>query len=291
MTEQTWWLVGALATLIAAAIGFFVGRSFGGAKSVDELEAEVARQDEISGYKREVESHFDKTASLVASMAGSYKDLFEHLSSGYEKALERLHAGSLQGAGNRAAARQRRRRGVAASLPDGEEESAQGATHESKRSPLRTGQRRNRDDSRHRIEALTMPRNPTNRSPASDEALEQPHSGAGEAQAATPRPAPAQSERQSDGTREPSRKKPRHGKRPLANSIRRRTPRRSPGRGNSSAEHGTSALRGPGTAGGAGPEVRGWPRAAGQAVDTHPGAGGRKCPGQASIARVRLILP
>ena len=77
MTEQTWWLVGALATLIAAAIGFFVGRSFGGAKKrVDELEAEVARQkDEISGYKREVESHFDKTASLVASMAGSLQGL------------------------------------------------------------------------------------------------------------------------------------------------------------------------------------------------------------------------
>ena len=45
-------------------------------KRVDELEAEVARQkDEISGYKREVESHFDKTASLVASMAGSYGGL------------------------------------------------------------------------------------------------------------------------------------------------------------------------------------------------------------------------
>lgn len=94
MTEQTWWLVGAAAVLAAAAIGFFIGRSFGGArKRLEELESEVSRQkDEISGYKREVESHFDKTANLVASMAGSYRDLFEHLSSGYEK----LASGSTQ---------------------------------------------------------------------------------------------------------------------------------------------------------------------------------------------------
>ncbi len=88
MTEQTWWLVGVAAVLAAAVIGFLLGRSkFGGAhKRVEALEAEVLRQkEELSGYRREVEFHFDKTASLVASMAGSYKDLFEHLSSGYEQ--------------------------------------------------------------------------------------------------------------------------------------------------------------------------------------------------------------
>ena len=94
MTEQTWWLVGVAAVFAAAVVGFFIGRGFGGArKRVEELEAEVSRQkDEISDYKREVESHFDKTAGLVASMAGSYRDLFEHLSSGYEK----LASGSTQ---------------------------------------------------------------------------------------------------------------------------------------------------------------------------------------------------
>jgi len=87
MTEQTLLLIGGLAVFIAALIGFVVGRSpIGGkTKRVAALEAEVSRQqDEIAGYKRDVESHFDKTATLVASMAGSYKDLFEHLSSGYE---------------------------------------------------------------------------------------------------------------------------------------------------------------------------------------------------------------
>lgn len=88
MTEQTWWLVGIGAVLAAAVIGFLFGRSkLGGAKQrVDALEAEISRQkEELAGYKREVETHFDKTASLVASMAGSYRELFEHLSSGQEQ--------------------------------------------------------------------------------------------------------------------------------------------------------------------------------------------------------------
>ena len=86
MTEQMWLMAGAAAVL-AALIGFLLGRSSGGSKQrVAELEAEVSRQnEEISTYKREVETHFDKTATLVAAMAGSYKDLFEHLSSGYEE--------------------------------------------------------------------------------------------------------------------------------------------------------------------------------------------------------------
>ncbi len=87
MTEQTLLLISGLAVFLAALIGFVVGRSpIGGkTKRVAALEEEVSRQqDEIAGYKRDVESHFDKTATLVASMAGSYKDLFEHLSSGYE---------------------------------------------------------------------------------------------------------------------------------------------------------------------------------------------------------------
>ncbi|HCZ17216.1 MAG TPA: hypothetical protein DHV85_22150 [Candidatus Accumulibacter sp.] len=88
MTEQTWWLVGVGAVLAAAVIGFLLGRSkLGGANQrVDALEAEISRQkEELAGYKREVETHFDKTASLVASMAGSYRELFEHLSSGQEQ--------------------------------------------------------------------------------------------------------------------------------------------------------------------------------------------------------------
>lgn len=88
MNEETLRLVVAAAVLAAAVIGFFLGRSrVGGAnKRVEALEAEVLRQkEEVSGYKHEVEAHFEKTASLVASMAGTYKDLFEHLSSGSEQ--------------------------------------------------------------------------------------------------------------------------------------------------------------------------------------------------------------
>lgn len=90
MTEQTAWILAIAAVLAAALIGFFVGRQFSGAKErLEALESENSRQkDEISGYKREVETHFDKTATLFASMAGSYKDLFEHLSSGYERLSE-----------------------------------------------------------------------------------------------------------------------------------------------------------------------------------------------------------
>lgn len=86
MTEQTLWFV-IIAALVGAALGFGAGRVFGGAKKrVSELEAEVSRQrEEIAGYRDEVETHFKKTAGLLVSMAGTYKDLFEHLSTGYER--------------------------------------------------------------------------------------------------------------------------------------------------------------------------------------------------------------
>jgi uncharacterized membrane-anchored protein YhcB (DUF1043 family) len=87
MFDQTGWMVLGVAVVVAALIGFLVGRMGAGSKSrVSELEAEVARhKDELSGYKRDVEAHFDKTAALFVSMAGSYKELVEHLSSSYHK--------------------------------------------------------------------------------------------------------------------------------------------------------------------------------------------------------------
>ncbi len=87
MTVQTAWLLAILAAVVTAAIGFFVGRRFGSSKErIADLEAEVKRQQEQSDeYRKEVAAHFDKTASLFVSMAGSYKEMFEHLSSGYEK--------------------------------------------------------------------------------------------------------------------------------------------------------------------------------------------------------------
>lgn len=82
------WLVVIVLVVAAAVIGFYLGRvSAGGARQkAVELEAEVERQkSELNEYRREVDAHFDQTASLFVSMAGSYKALFEHLNSGYEK--------------------------------------------------------------------------------------------------------------------------------------------------------------------------------------------------------------
>lgn len=89
-TEQIWMGVILALVLVAGFGGYFIGRALGGSGSREaELEAEVARQKaEVAGYKQSVESHFDKSATLFVSMAGSYKELFEHLSSGYEKLSE-----------------------------------------------------------------------------------------------------------------------------------------------------------------------------------------------------------
>ena len=76
-----------VSALVAVIVGIVIGRvSAGGKKRVAELESELAKEREaLSDYREEVEAHFDKTASLFVSMAGNYKDLFEHLSSGSEK--------------------------------------------------------------------------------------------------------------------------------------------------------------------------------------------------------------
>lgn len=87
MTPQTAWLLAISAVVIVGVVAFFVGRSSAGTKGrIDELEAELARKgEEAERYRKEVDAHFDKTATLFVSMAGSYKELFEHLSAGYDK--------------------------------------------------------------------------------------------------------------------------------------------------------------------------------------------------------------
>ena len=87
MTPQTAWLIAISAVVIVGVVAFFIGRSTAGTKDrIDELEAELSsKKAEVEGYRKEVEQHLDKTATLFVSMAGSYKDMFEHVSSGYEK--------------------------------------------------------------------------------------------------------------------------------------------------------------------------------------------------------------
>lgn len=87
MTPQTAWLVAIFAVVIVGVVAFFIGRGTAGTKArIDELEAELSsKKAEVEGYRKEVEQHLDKTATLFVSMAGSYKEMFEHVSSGYEK--------------------------------------------------------------------------------------------------------------------------------------------------------------------------------------------------------------
>lgn len=88
MSGQAMWALVIVAVITAALLGFFFGRvsTKGVQQKLRETEHELARKDaEISSYKQEVDAHFDQTATLFMSMAGSYKSLFEHLSSGYER--------------------------------------------------------------------------------------------------------------------------------------------------------------------------------------------------------------
>ncbi len=92
MTTTTIWTIFVLAVILAGLIGFAVGRRHrpGGeaqmkdfAKQYDEQLAQ--KQAELEAYQNKVHEHYDKTANLFKDMAGSYKELFDHLSVGYEK--------------------------------------------------------------------------------------------------------------------------------------------------------------------------------------------------------------
>lgn len=81
-----------IAVIIAALIGFFIGRRMNvdNQEVIRQLKSEhehqmLAKQAEIDGYHDKVHQHFDKTASLFVNMAGSYRELFDHLSAGYDQ--------------------------------------------------------------------------------------------------------------------------------------------------------------------------------------------------------------
>jgi len=85
-------LITLLAVIISGAIGFVIGRKRapGGEAEVKKLigdyeEQLLQKQNEIDTYQQMVHEHYDKTAGLFKEMAGSYKNLFDHLSTGYEK--------------------------------------------------------------------------------------------------------------------------------------------------------------------------------------------------------------
>lgn len=81
-----------VAVIIAAVVGFMIGRRMNvdNQQAIRQLTAEheqqmLEKQAEIDAYHEKVHAHFDKTASLFVNMAGSYKDLFDHLSAGYDQ--------------------------------------------------------------------------------------------------------------------------------------------------------------------------------------------------------------
>jgi hypothetical protein len=85
-------LITLLAAIISGAIGFVIGRKKapGGEAEVKKLigdyeEQLLQKQNEINTYQQMVHEHYDKTAGLFKDMAGSYKNLFDHLSTGYEQ--------------------------------------------------------------------------------------------------------------------------------------------------------------------------------------------------------------
>ncbi|WP_026340580.1 YhcB family protein [Thioalkalivibrio sp. ALJT] len=90
MEEQTatglWIALGILAIVVAALVGFWVGRTTGDErKLIRELEEELDRRmQELTRYRGQVNDHFDRTATLFASMAGTYRDLYHHLAQSAE---------------------------------------------------------------------------------------------------------------------------------------------------------------------------------------------------------------
>ena len=92
MTTATIWTLFILGVIFAALIGFAIGRrqAPGGSAQIKEMqdlhEHELAqKQLELEAYQQQVHDHYNQTANLFKGMAGSYKELFDHLSVGYEQ--------------------------------------------------------------------------------------------------------------------------------------------------------------------------------------------------------------
>ncbi len=93
--EQTaiglWVALGILAIVIAGLVGFWVGRvTSDDRKLIRQLEEELDRRmQELTRYRSQVNDHFDRTATLFATMAGSYRDLYHHLAQSAEELADK----------------------------------------------------------------------------------------------------------------------------------------------------------------------------------------------------------
>ncbi|MCX4186664.1 YhcB family protein [Methylophaga sp. OBS4] len=92
MSSTEFWSILVIAVIFAALIGFALGRRKvpGGTQQLKDLQEQheqqlAQKQMELEAYQEKVHEHYDKTATLFKDMAGSYKELFDHLSTGYEQ--------------------------------------------------------------------------------------------------------------------------------------------------------------------------------------------------------------
>lgn len=83
MEIAIWVIVGlAVGAVIGAVATWWISRARGGAVSVMQLKQENDK------FKNEVTEHFVETARLINQMTDSYKQVFDHLSSGAEKLVD-----------------------------------------------------------------------------------------------------------------------------------------------------------------------------------------------------------
>ena len=88
MLSPETWIILVIAMVVAGLIGFALGRrqTSSGVQQVKEMEQQLSQKElELDAYQQKVHEHYNKTANLFKDMAGSYKELFDHLSVGYEQ--------------------------------------------------------------------------------------------------------------------------------------------------------------------------------------------------------------
>lgn len=92
MFTAEFWGILILTVIFSGLIGFVLGRhkAPGGQSEINNLMQEYdqqlkSKQNELETYQQLVHEHYDTTADLFKNMAGSYKEMFDHLSAGNEQ--------------------------------------------------------------------------------------------------------------------------------------------------------------------------------------------------------------
>ncbi|MBL1456986.1 MULTISPECIES: DUF1043 family protein [unclassified Methylophaga] len=92
MTSIEIWAIGIVAAVITGILGFLLGRRqpVGSPEQMKQLtqahERQLAQtQAELDAYREEVHAYHEKTANLFVSIAAPYKEMFDHLTEGYDK--------------------------------------------------------------------------------------------------------------------------------------------------------------------------------------------------------------